>query len=327
MGWGIGDVLDKGRDIVGNTVGKPYGLDRGGSNGGAPSDRDWNINDLYDAIRLNDASGIGSEKKVLKRYKRAGGTFDENGNPVAPTGYDPASFDPATATSADRNRLSAELKGPYSRPSLYRKSFDEWRAEQAKAKMDEYKKNTLDPMLGSIDSKITDMMANPDFSPEELAANRSQLVSQAKTQETQRLRRVAATLGLSGMDPGSIAGAALVNSVAQETDQRITDAISQYTMQVKDMERSSNNAEIGIATDFSTRRTQLETALTQGNYEQLFGLSSDIGGILEALDARNAQLKAEKEAARLGFYGNLAGSGIQAIGSIGSSLAGGAAAL
>jgi hypothetical protein len=264
--------------------------------------------ELYDAYRLNEESGIGNEDALLRRLKRAG-LVDENGNVLSPEGYDPSKFDPtgdAAYTSDERRRLGKALSGPGSRNSFLIKNFEDKRAELAKAKMDEFKRTNIDPITKTLNQRIQEMLESPEISPEDYANMRSEAVSQARSQEAQRLNRAAATLGLSGMDPGSVAGAALMSQIVEETDARITSALRQFEMDRNALESRGGKDELGYATGLSTQMAQLETALTQGNLEQVFGIQNDLAGMIEAIDARDQALDAQREASRLGFYGSVA---------------------
>lgn len=283
------------------------------------------LNDLYDAYRINQESKIGNEKRLNRRLKRHG-LLDDEGNVLAPEGYDPTSFDPTSGdafSAPERARTAKYLRGPYSRPSIMRKRFQEMQADIAKKKMDQFKETTIDPLTGSVSAKLQEMLANPAFDPEELANMRSDLVAQARSAEANRLKRVGATLGLRGLDPGTVAGASLVNRVAEDTDRMITDTLRQFGFDVANIERESEVAELGLSTQLATQMAQLETALTQGNYEQVFQISNDIGAIHEALEARKDAERIQKGANRMDYYGGMIKAGLGAAGSVAGGVAGG----
>lgn len=276
--------------------------------GGKKFDKKWGTDEglanLYEAYQLQQESGLGSETALMRKLKKAG-LIDAEGNVIAPEGYagtfDP--LDPNFKSDPDQYRKALSGGGDYFRESVYTKQWDKYRAQLAKDKMDKFKKDTIDPLTGSVTTKLQELLDNPAIGPEELVAQRGEIVSMARAQEAERLKRIGASLGLRGLDPGSIAGAALVNQVAEETDRRISEGLRQFNFDVNALERQSEVSELGLATGLSTQLAQLETALTQGNLEQVFGISNDIAGIMEAINQQSEALKAQNKATQYGLYG------------------------
>jgi len=267
-----------------------------------------NQTDIYDAYRLNEETSIGNEEAIMRRLRKAG-LIDDAGNVLAPEGYDPASFDPTSDAALDpnnRRRLRRGLESKHTRTSQYINSFNEARAELAKKKMDTFKSNTIDPLTKTITERLNEMLSNPTISPEELQDMKGEMVSQARAQEAQRLKRVGATLGIRGIDPGDIAGAALISRIGEETDAQITEGLRKFGLDIAQMENDANASELGMSTSLATQLSQLETALTSGNLEQVFSIGNNLASIYEAIAAQDKTLDVQKDANRLGFYSSMA---------------------
>lgn len=308
MGFNIG------RAAKGIVTGGASELFDGGGGGGPnarPRFRGKSTQDILDAIAIGDAGGIGDTDYLKKILARRGLTY-EGANPEDID----ASFDMNDPSDSDYYNVSGILnksaKG--GRPSIALEKWNAYKADILQKKMEDYYNTNVQPSFDKTRATLDELLSNPSFSAEELAATRSEMTSQVRAQESNRLRRTAAVLGLRGMDPGSVAGAALIQAQAEETDRALTEALRRYGLDVVGMERDAQARELGLNTDLTNSMFSSKSALEEGNYDRLAGINSNIGSILEAANTLDSTTKAAKDAARLGFYGNIASGVAQGAG-------------
>lgn len=271
---------------------------------------------LVDAYGISDPSGIGNTDRLRKILGRRGVTFDDSGAITSgqTTSYGDAG--PAEADFTDARRILANsgqsADGNSKTPMMDR--WEAYKAELAGKKIEEYFNTNVQPTYDIVNSKLQELLKNPTFSGEELAATRSQMTSQIRQQELQRQKRVASMLGLAGTDSNSVAGAALANSVAQEADQRLTDFLRQYGLDVMAQERQNQAQELGLATSLTTSMAGAKEGMLSRNYDRVHGANMELSQILESLRQQDLMESAQKSANRTGYYGGMIGAGIGALG-------------
>ncbi len=264
--------------------------------------------DLIDAITIGEKTGIASGKveRLKKALARRGITW-EGANPEDIK----TSFDINNPSDADFYRVQGLLHNKANRSSVQLEKWDAYKADLLDKKMHEYFDTTVQPTFDKVQASLQDMLDRKTFSDEEVGQVKSELTSQVREQETNRLRRISATLGLRGIDPGSVAGAALVNQQAEETDAALTEALRRFGLDIIGQERSSQAQELGFATNLSGAMFGAKQSLEEKNWERLHGINSEIGSILEAANTLDQTGKTAMDAARLGFWGNIASGALQ----------------
>lgn len=234
---------------------------------------------------LSLAGELGRGPKILNRERKEldkiTGRLDKRG--ISTEGVEFTDF----AEDFDVNRAGGLFQDIRRKPGARRSAFlkDVNRTAQQK-KTDESQQfydEEVDPELQGLQDTLSEVMGSAAITGQEIQALKSRATSQIRAAEGQRLRRVGASLGMRGLDPSSPAGALLAAQAADQADSAITDTLSQFDLQVKEMNRSALERQIGLANNLVQSRIAAKNAALNGDFQALLSINNEISGLMEAV--------------------------------------------
>lgn len=240
----------------------------------------------------------GKADKIRSKIEALGGVFDEAGNPQG-ADYNPTDFSNGTFALSSANALRGEFQreGRKPRPSSFGYRNEQVLAERTQQQSQQFYDTKIAPIFESLSGQINDLLSQDTLSASELADMRGNIATTVKTAEESRLRRVAQVLGTRGLDPGSPAGAALANRVANESDQLIVEQLRNLGLDAEKINQADRLMEIQLAEQTALAQINARAAALSGDQDRLFAINEQIGSLMEAIRQQREAVELQKRLA------------------------------
>jgi len=228
----------------------------------------------------------GAARRIGQRVDRIAGRSGLDPATFTPPDFSTSTFDQNAAQSAraviGRDARSRGRTMP--RPGAFGTKVDQLREQNAIAERTAEWETEGEPAFDRMRTELDRMINTPTFGADYLAKARSQIAAGIKGNSEDRLRTVAATLGLRGMDPSSPAGSAIAGRMALDADAELASSLADFGLKVADMEEKNLGREIGLQSDVVARKIALEAGVKDPSV--LYNLNSQLSGLMEALRAQ-----------------------------------------
>ena len=182
----------------------------------------------------------------------------------------------------------------------------------------EYFDQNVQPTLQSNQQQLQDLISKPALGAEFIAQTRSNIGATVKGAEEARLRRVAASLGMRGLDPSSPAGAAIAAQTAQESDAELARQLTKLGIDTETINRTSLQNALSMSTQNVMQGIQAKNLALNGDRAALFDITNNLNALMDGIRQQRELIQQPNAMAREAGSRDWLGTGLQ----LGSQVAG-----
>lgn len=142
--------------------------------------------------------------------------------------------------------------------------------------------NEIDPSLQQAQGQADQFASQDAIGAGDEQAMRANLAAQVRMQESQRLNRVAAGMGMGDMSNSPVA-AALTSQVVEQTDRAITDTMRELGLEVSQVNMQQKRKDVAQAAQIALMRAGLHTS----DPTTLAKMHTDVAAMLDAMYSRD----------------------------------------
>jgi hypothetical protein len=264
---------------------------------------------------INLANQLGHYGNAATRLGRRLGRHGYEVDPTAGTDFSGSGFD-TTQAQGLRGLLSSgsqrRRNGPI-RPGQFNTLLDELKQGNVQTENKQNYEQNIAPQMDAAGNAIQGLLDKPTISATQYGQTQAQISGLIKGDLEKQLRLGGAALGIRGMDPGSASGAAVLASMRENSNANLAKALTDYGINVSDLEEKDTMQESGLLADLATRRMAAQAAINDPS--KLFEISQNLTGLLESLRAQR-ESEAYQRAQQRGVGRDWLGTGLDFVSSL-----------